>query len=170
MSVQFSMHVSSIVLMILSQLLVIASIHQPSTTTFQLFDKLLVLSEGKQHYFGSVTALGSFFDFLGYPMPVQMNPAEFVLEATNVDFASDQERARQRLEQMQRAWSTSPEAKYVNNEITEIARETKEDAVGSLKQSQANFFAVTVALVHRSFIKSYRDVVAYGIRIGMFLL
>lgn len=163
---QITMHVST-VLKDLSQLLVIASIHQPSTTTFELFDKLLVLSEGKQHYFGPVTALGSFFTFLGYPMPVQMNPAEFVLEATNIDFAVDQGRALQRLEQMQKSWSTSAEARELSRKIAEISREGREDSVESLKQAKANFFAVTVALVHRSFIKSYRDIVAYGIRIGM---
>jgi ABC-type multidrug transport system ATPase subunit len=36
--------------------LVIASIHQPSTTTFELFDKLMLLSRGKVAYNGPVHA------------------------------------------------------------------------------------------------------------------
>jgi hypothetical protein len=100
-------------------------------------------------------------------MPPQMNPAEFVLELMNVDFALHQERAHQRLEHMQRAWAESPQAKRITAEIEAVVGK-KEDAVTSEKQSRANFLAVTLALTHRSFIKSYRDVVAYGIRIAMY--
>lgn len=35
--------------------------------------------------------------------------------------------------------------------------------------TRPNGLSITLALLHRSFIKSYRDVVAYGIRIVMYL-
>lgn len=47
------------------QLLVIASIHQPSTTTFELFDKLLLLSKGKVAYNGPVSGIKDYFAGLG---------------------------------------------------------------------------------------------------------
>lgn len=48
------------------KVLVIASIHQPSTTTFELFDKLMLLSKGKVVYNGVVKQLGDYFAGLGY--------------------------------------------------------------------------------------------------------
>jgi hypothetical protein len=151
------------------QLIVIASIHQPSTATFQLFDKLLLLSAGKSHYFGTVPDVGAHFESCGFSMPIQMNPAEFILELMNTDFANDQALAEQRLQHIQETWSQSPPANDMRKEILEISASFKDE--GSLdppKESRANFFAVVLALVHRSFIKSYRDVVAYGIRIAMY--
>jgi len=147
---------------------VIASIHQPSTSTFQLFDKLLLLSAGKTHYFGSVSGVGPYYESLGFPVPLHMNPAEFILELMNIDFASDKEHARDWLEQMQEAWSASDLAALTTSEIWHIAAAPYNSTALNPKASRASFFAVTIALVHRSFIKSYRDIVAYGIRVAMY--
>jgi ABC-type multidrug transport system ATPase subunit len=46
--------------------LVIASIHQPSTATFGLFDKLMLLSRGKCVYNGEVEGVKEWFEGLGY--------------------------------------------------------------------------------------------------------
>jgi ABC-type multidrug transport system permease subunit len=37
------------------------------------------------------------------------------------------------------------------------------------EQIGAHWFAIVTALIHRNFIKSYRDIIAYGIRIGMYM-
>ena len=78
-------------------MIVIASIHQPSTSTFALFDKLLLLSGGKTQYFGPVHAVGKYFDDAGHSIPQHTNPAEFVLELLNVDFGHDREQVQSRL-------------------------------------------------------------------------
>jgi ABC-type multidrug transport system ATPase subunit len=48
------------------KVLVIASIHQPSTTTFELFDKLMLLSRGKIAYNGPVSQVKDYFASLGH--------------------------------------------------------------------------------------------------------
>jgi ABC-type multidrug transport system ATPase subunit len=48
------------------KVLVIASIHQPSTTTFELFDKLMLMSKGKVVYNGAVKGVGDYFAGMGY--------------------------------------------------------------------------------------------------------
>jgi ABC-type multidrug transport system ATPase subunit len=48
------------------KVLVIASIHQPSTTTFELFDKLMLLSRGKVVFNGPVKEVKEYFSGLGY--------------------------------------------------------------------------------------------------------
>lgn len=100
-------------------------------------------------------------------MPPQMNPAEFVLELMNIDFAIHQDRAKERLDHMQQVWTKSPENKSMCESIEGITM-SKSGDISTPRESRANFFAVTLALVHRSFIKSYRDVVAYGIRMAMY--
>ena len=146
-------------------MIVIASIHQPSTSTFQLFDKLLLLSGGKQYYFGSVEGVGLHFDSLGFAMPVHINPAEYILDLMNTDFTAHQASADQRLQRLQQGWITSPKSHEMAASIGFILINTTPLSAG--KPSASNFAVLLLTLVHRSFIKSYRDVVAYGIRIAM---
>lgn len=147
------------------QLIVIASIHQPSTTTFQMFDKLLLLSGGKPFYFGSIDGVEPHFEYLGHPMPHRTNPAEFLLDITNVDFAIHQEAAKEGLRQMQYGWANSRQARDVSDQIQATSTLAPPSVPDPYNKS---FLAVVMTLVHRSFIKSYRDVVAYGIRIAMY--
>ncbi|OCK81639.1 putative ABC transporter [Lepidopterella palustris CBS 459.81] len=149
-------------------LLVIASIHQPSTTTFELFDKLLLLSRGRTAYNGPVAGVQEYFDSMGYKMPMYMNPAEFVIELVNTDFARDQGKATQQLENIQTYWGKSEHSmsiiREIENAVSGSPSTNLEDDNGS-----ANKLLLPFTLIHRSFIKSYRDVVAYGIRIAMYM-
>lgn len=124
---------------------------------FQLFDKLLLLSGGKSYYYGAVSEVESEFESLGHPMPIHINPAEFLLELMNTDFAPNQADAQARLDQMEVGWSRSPRS----NNLTEQINTTIQQAGASLeiKKSPRNFAVILMTLVHRSFIKSYRDVV-----------
>jgi ABC-type multidrug transport system ATPase subunit/ABC-type multidrug transport system permease subunit len=148
--------------------IVIASIHQPSTTTFELFDKLLLLSGGKTCYFGPTTEIKTYFDSIGFLMPAQMNPAEFAIDLTNIDFAEDREAARQKLERVQTAWIESVAA---NSSSVEKGKPT--EAVNSQLRvknvENAKNVSIPFILLHRSFIKSYRDVFAYGVRLAMYM-
>lgn len=149
-----------------TKLIIIASIHQPSASTYHLFDKLLLLSGGKPHYFGPVAAVDRFFEHLGLPVPMQTNPAEFLLELMNVDFAGEHSDAHDRLQWIQRSWVNSQPAHELASQIQAAAR------VGGIlptyKPKSYSLLAITIVLIYRSFIKSYRDIVAYGIRIGMY--
>ena len=70
-------------------ILIVASIHQPSTATFQLFDKMLLLSQGRTCYCGSVADVPRYFERAGLPISMYTNPAEHLLSITNSDFAQD---------------------------------------------------------------------------------
>jgi hypothetical protein len=150
-------------------LIVIASIHQPSSTTFQLFDKVLLLSAGRPHYFGSVSEMAPFFEDMGHPIPPHTNPAEFVLELMNVDFSQDQEAAVKQLDDMHASWASSATSELIATEIKDVGQRSSWEQVPESKAAGAGFCGLIVALTHRSFIKSYRDVVAYAIRLAMYL-
>lgn len=145
----------------------IASIHQPSSSTFQLFDKLMLLSGGRNYYFGSVDGINSHFDNLGLPIPTHTNPAEFVIELLNTDFASNNVDAQECLQTIEQGWMTSPRPQNIKDRIQQVT--TTKEPLPVIKSPKRNFPIVLMTLVHRSFIKSHRDVVAYGVRIAMYI-
>lgn len=60
---------------------IIISIHQPSSQIFYLFDKLLLLSQGKMIYFGGIQPVLPYFQHFNYHMRhLSYNPADFVME------------------------------------------------------------------------------------------
>ena len=56
----------------------IATIHQPSTDVFNLFDKLLLLVRGNIVYLGDANQAVPFYRELGFIYPEDMNPADFL--------------------------------------------------------------------------------------------
>ena len=59
---------------------VITTIHQPSSQIFQMFDKLLLLSNGEEVYFGKANRAIDYFDRLGFVLPIGWNPADYFLD------------------------------------------------------------------------------------------
>ncbi|KAI1020337.1 hypothetical protein LB503_006375 [Fusarium chuoi] len=151
-----------------NNLIVICSIHQPSTSTFNLFDKLLLLSGGKTHYFGPVNSVAAYYSEVGSPLPQYVNPAEHLLELVNIDFAQHRGEATRDLETLQAAWKNSRQASEVNTAIKSAESSGGDWNIDAIEK-RPSMFSLTLTLLHRSFIKSYRDVVAYGIRISMYL-
>ena len=88
-------------------MIVIASIHQPSTNTLMLFDNVLLLSEGNTVYYGPPGDSIHYFEAKGYPPSPLMSPAEFMLELTNSDFANGDQAGR--LKTLINEWETSPQ-------------------------------------------------------------
>ncbi|KAK9774314.1 putative P-loop containing nucleoside triphosphate hydrolase protein [Seiridium cardinale] len=154
-----------------NNLIVIASIHQPSTSTFDLFDKLLLLSQGKTHYFGPIPQLTEHYAQAGQAIPLHTNAAEWLLELVNIDFASDRSSAQTKVDFLQNCWERSALRAATSNEIATAEYQGNNSNGQFLKESirqKPSSPSVIFTLLHRSFIKSYRDVVAYGIRVAMY--
>ena len=114
--------------------------------------------------------VNSYYEALGYQLPLHTNPAEFILELVNIDFASDREAAAQRLLSMQQAWSDSPQNATLASEIADLnARPPAQVYEEDEATRKPNLASLVMTLLHRSFVKSYRDVVAYGIRLAMYI-
>lgn len=75
--------VEGLQLLTCSQRTILCTIHQPSTSVFERFDKLLLLSAGYPLYFGPVKKCRAHFEGLGFHagVAVHINPAEFVIAA-----------------------------------------------------------------------------------------
>jgi hypothetical protein len=120
---------------------------------------------------------------------MNVNPAEFILDIVSTDFSRDEEdgiygkkrnpsqptrTATERLEYILKSWQESEQARIkdtqaahpLDGQDAEMKMKLLAEDVAS---SQPAWYLIVFALLHRSFIKSNRDVVAYGIRIAMYL-
>lgn len=65
---------------------IIATIHQPSSAVFHMFDKLLLLAKpgdgtgGNLAYFGPTSQVADFFAQCGFPLPPNVNVADHVIK------------------------------------------------------------------------------------------
>nr|VDC88409.1 unnamed protein product [Brassica rapa] len=64
---------------------VVTSIHQPSSRVFQMFDTVLLLSEGKFLFYGKGRDAMAYFESVGFSPAFPMNPADFLLDLANVE-------------------------------------------------------------------------------------
>jgi ABC-type multidrug transport system ATPase subunit len=68
---------------------VICSLHQPRSDLFSLFDDILVMGKGgRVVYYGSSFEMVSYFDSLGHRCPTYVNPADFVIDISSIDYRS----------------------------------------------------------------------------------
>ncbi len=93
---------------------VIITLHQPRSQMWDLFDNILLLSEGSLMYSGAKDVCIPYFETLGYPLVAFVNPFEHIIELAAIDTQStDAETAShlrvQRLKQVWKAFSKSTE-------------------------------------------------------------
>ncbi|KAL9114838.1 MAG: hypothetical protein Q9227_001081 [Pyrenula ochraceoflavens] len=151
------------------RLIVIASIHQPSTSTYSLFDKLHLLSGGRTCYFGETSRVIWYLESIGHPLPLYTNPADFLLALVNIDFARDRSAAQSSLSQIQETWSSSTQLTTLLQQIGRPLPPSPNQTLHLSHQSHPNPFLLPLTLLHRSLLKSHRDIIAYGIRLAMYL-
>ncbi|MQL91996.1 hypothetical protein Taro_024611 [Colocasia esculenta] len=123
---------------------VLASVHQPSSEVFQLFDRLCLLSGGKCVYFGPASDAYHFFSQAGFPCPPLGNPSDHFLKCINSDF--DKVRAN-----------------LVGS--TKFQKGMLLDSGGS----QASFLMQTITLTRRSFLNMTRNFGYYWLRLAIYV-
>ncbi|KAJ8760424.1 hypothetical protein K2173_015091 [Erythroxylum novogranatense] len=62
---------------------IVTSMHQPSSRVYQMFDSVLLLSEGRCLYFGKGSQAMDYFRTVGFSPSFPMNPADFLLDLAN---------------------------------------------------------------------------------------
>jgi ABC-type multidrug transport system ATPase subunit len=151
-------------------LIVVCSIHQPSTSTFTLFDKLLLLSAGKPHYFGPISQLVDYYASIGVIIPERVNLADFLLELVNTDFSQAQHQdavsERERVAKLASHWDSSTLRQQIAAEVTASAKHIPDLALDV--EFKSSVLARLMVLIHRAFVKSYRDGLVYTLRLAMY--
>ncbi|KAG5010559.1 hypothetical protein JHK87_019074 [Glycine soja] len=62
---------------------IIMTIYQPSSKLFYMFQKILLLSDGRSLYFGKGENVMNYFSSIGYAPSVATDPTDFVLDLAN---------------------------------------------------------------------------------------
>lgn len=170
----------------LHNMLVLATIHQPSPETFALFDKLFLLAAGKTVYYGDRADCVAYFNSIGYPVPEYTNPADFVLNLTNVDFFEDKDAAKRQIESLVGAFEKQEgnkrgdekkegnEREEEKNEEKEKEEKNKENEKEEKKEESAigfsnGFIYQTWTITKRSVLNNWRNPLMFWIRLVMYI-
>lgn len=119
-----------------------------------------------------MTKARDYFDRIGYTMPNETNPAEFYLDLINTDLAlaKADDDATVRAAHIAKCWSESPESQAVQASVSALVeKNTDATSLSRISVQKPGSIKVLTMLLQRSWIKSYRDIVAYGIRFAMYL-
>lgn len=139
---------------------VILTIHQPREDIFFLFDKLLLLSQGRIAYWGPTGELLSYLNSLGYECPRYVNPADFSLDTVTVDPRSDEaklsstERVTHILDNWDKIKSTIFITPSVDLSISENSSQSKRI------QKPNPWFTELYILFSRNAVNTRRDVIS----------
>lgn len=123
----------------------IAALYQAGANVYELFDKVTVLYEGKQVYFGPTAKAKLYFEEMGFQCPKRQTTAEFLISVTDANDRNIrpgmQHKTPKTAKEFQAYWKASPEFKALKSEIdifkqTFTAHETKEVVCESLRQEK----------------------------------
>ncbi|XP_002529514.3 ABC transporter G family member 15 [Ricinus communis] len=169
----------------LDERIVVCSVHQPSSFTFDLFDDLCLLSSGETVYFGDAKTALKFFAEAGFPCPTRKNPADHFLRCINTDFDKI---SAIRLRTQRDLGSPESSSSHINLNIEDIkailiekyknseypistrkrVREialVNDEPMSDLKMKNSSWGKQLCTLTSRSFVNITRDVRYYWIRI-----
>ncbi|XP_018021065.1 protein white [Hyalella azteca] len=69
---------------------IIATIHQPSSEVYAMFDRVLLMAEGRVAFLGDADAAYLFFSRVGLPCPPNYNPADFFISTLAIQPGKDE--------------------------------------------------------------------------------
>uniref|UniRef100_A0A0G4I3J0 AAA+ ATPase domain-containing protein n=1 Tax=Chromera velia CCMP2878 TaxID=1169474 RepID=A0A0G4I3J0_9ALVE len=111
---------------------VVATIHQPSSEIYAMFDKVMLLAEGRLVFFGDRDAALSHFQSQGLECPVYTNPADFYIRTLAVPFGDTEKAAL--VNRLADRWSSMSEAD--RQRLGEAQRERSPGTTGTGKDSE----------------------------------
>ncbi|GAA5850639.1 hypothetical protein JCM9279_006370 [Rhodotorula babjevae] len=174
--------------------LVICTVHQPAYETFSLFDRLLLLARGKVMFDGPTIDLDRYLVDIGSPTPEHVNPVDQVIDVVSTDFlpaptsSGSSEKAApsptgshlapnhtyptadEHVDGLAATWTAwaarndlvrSPSSSRVGDEDLHVKQHGRAAALVGLRK--------TLVLSHRNVLNYARNVLAYGIRLGMYI-
>ncbi|CAK4071550.1 unnamed protein product [Aphanomyces euteiches] len=114
---------------------ILATIHQPSSELFSLFDSLYLLSNGRTVYYGKAADSVAYFASIGYQCPNFMNPTDYFMKQI---ITLDPE-ATKRVDDMVALWETKeltlvqPQPEYASMEELFLYNESRLSVFGQFR-------------------------------------
>jgi ABC-type multidrug transport system ATPase subunit len=127
---------------------IIATIHQPRSEIWGLFDHIVLLTGGSPVYSGPSHACLEHFEKLGHPLPPFVNPAEHLIDIAAVDNRSPEleEASIARVDKLKSAWRDVP-VSTAESKSEQVDADTSQRHAGFLRQTRiqtARTFKTTI--------------------------
>eukprot|EP00903_Cladosiphon_okamuranus_P021625 g19883.t2 len=136
--------------------IIITSVHQPSSRVFNSFDQVILLTMGQTAYFGPARDSLDHFASLGHEPQGLVNPADYLLEITNSDFSD-----AKAVQKLADAWHETPANTTLSNRLE--APHSPPVAGGATAGFLSGVRRLR-ALITRAAMNSIRDPAAYALR------
>ena len=143
-----------------NRMLLVCSIHQPASRIYYSFDTLMLLSMGRVAFSGSSEGAIQHFAGLGHTPQTVMNPADFLLDLTNPDFAD-----REEVLKLVSNWSNDKTDAAIAQETA--GADTLAKDTGAV--TSVSFLAQVCSIMSRTFTVFARDPATYLGRFALFL-
>ncbi|KAG7164317.1 scarlet-like 1 [Homarus americanus] len=152
---------------------ILCTIHQPSSEVFAMFDKLLLLAEGRVAYMGSSSGALEFLDSLGHKCPATFNPADYYIHTLAV-LPGHEHRSRERIKRICDNFAVSAYCKDIDITIQyqDNMCISNSDSGGSVRclnvlslLQKPGWVVQLWWLTWRSLVDSYRNPAIHSIRI-----
>ncbi|CAL4117650.1 unnamed protein product [Meganyctiphanes norvegica] len=141
---------------------IISTIHQPSSEVFALFDRVLLMAEGRVAFLGYTSDAIKFLHSMGRPCPENFNPADFFISTLAIQPGQEDE-CRQWVDKICDTFSVSEKGKDMEEAI-KVNMETKEntsDLLNTTKESKspykASWGAQFSAVFKRAWLENIRE-------------
>lgn len=95
-------------------IVVVYTAQQPSTRLFRGFDQLMILSQGRQAFLGTAEYALTYFDQIGHPCPIDLDPTEYYVSLVS-PVVSDDETVQKILED----WQLNDRGEYLVSSFNE---------------------------------------------------
>ncbi|KAI8319147.1 hypothetical protein GQ54DRAFT_293323 [Martensiomyces pterosporus] len=143
------------------------TIHQPSARIFNIFDKVILLSQGRVVYFGPTSTAIDYFATIGYQCPVHENPADYFVDLMTLDYRSPEtlEQSKAQVAQLAESFAqyassqaalNSSEKLYANEQ--DVSYSTDLTAAGDTAIPKNNWFYEFSTLARRDWLNATRNV------------
>ncbi|CAH3142936.1 unnamed protein product [Porites evermanni] len=151
---------------------IMCTIHQPSSEVYAMFDSVLFLAEGRTAYMGTTAEAVPHFERLGYPCPMNYNPADYFVQTLAI-VPGEEEQCRDRVKEICDAYSeveaerSKEESGYKSGDRGIERQDSFQADVLFKKRSpyKASWCRQLMALLWRSWIVNKRDVIVFRIRV-----
>ncbi|PIA14573.1 IKI3-domain-containing protein [Coemansia reversa NRRL 1564] len=112
----------------------VVTIYQASENIYDLFDKVMVVDEGRQLYFGPVNEAVEYFRALGIDKPLRQTRSDFLTGVTQLHerrvLSGWEYKAPKNAEDFERAWLESSQCKAVKEQVGAFETQMQQDQRG----------------------------------------
>ncbi|KAJ2492593.1 ATP-binding cassette transporter snq2 [Coemansia sp. RSA 2050] len=109
----------------------VVTIYQASENIYELFDKVMVIDEGRQLYFGPASEAVAYFRGLGIEKPPRQTTSDFLTGVTQLHerrvLAGWEQRAPKTAEEFERAWLESGQCQVVKQKVVAFKAQLEQD-------------------------------------------